>query len=121
MVVVRVQGGLAGSQLGKIAAAMQGPSSILTHLTIISDDGSVPPALPSGFLGPAPRLREIALFGVPFPPTLLLAATDLVDLYLCDIPPAGYIAPVTMVAHLAVLSRLKTFALISKLVLLATI
>ena len=48
---------IAGSQLGKIAAAMQGPSSIMTHLTIISDDGSVPPALPSGFLGPAPRLR----------------------------------------------------------------
>ena len=46
---------LTESQLGKIAAAMQGPSPILTYLTIISDDGNVPPALPSGFLVSAPR------------------------------------------------------------------
>ena len=100
---------MTGSQLGKVAAAMQGPSPILTCLKIVSKEGNVQ-VLPSGILGSAPRLREITLFRIPFPalPTLLLSASDLVDLCLGSIPPTGYIPPDTMVAHLAVLSRLKT-------------
>lgn len=102
--------GIAGSQLGRIAAAMQRPTPILTYLKIISNDGDGP-ILPSGILGgSAPHLRELTLFHVPFPalPTLLLSASDLVDLHLSNIPPTGYISPDTMAAHLAVLSRLKT-------------
>jgi hypothetical protein len=98
---------ITGSQLGRIAAAMQGPTPILTYLKIISEDGNGP-VLPSGILGgSAPQLREITLIRVPFPATLLLSASNLVDLYLSDIPPTGYISPDMMAAHLAVLPRLK--------------
>jgi len=87
-----------GSQLGKIATAMQEPFPMLTRLSISSFDGNVP-VIPSGFLGgSAPCLQEIELYGVPFPalPTLLLSASDLVELKLRNVPPAGYISPEAM-------------------------
>jgi hypothetical protein len=96
-------------QLGKISAVMQEPFPVLTHLSISTRDGNAP-VVPGGFLGgSAPCLQEIELCGVPFPalPTLLLSASNLVVLQLENIPLAGYISPEVMVAHLAVLPRLK--------------
>ena len=100
-----------GSQLGKMAAAMQEPFPVLTHLHIGSDDGNAP-TLPTKFLGAsAPRLQNIYLHRIPFPalPTLLLSTNDLVKLELRRIPPTGYISPEAMVACLAALPRLDTF------------
>jgi len=98
-----------GSQLGKITTAMQEPFPMLTRLSISSSNGNVP-VIPSGFLGgSALCLQEFELYGVPFPalPTLLLLASDLVKLKLRNLPPAGYISPKTMVAHLATLPKLE--------------
>ena len=99
------------SQLGKMAAVMQEPFPVLTHLHIGSDDGNAP-VLPAKFLGAsAPRLQKIYLHRIPFPglPKLLLSTNDLVRLELRRIPPTGYISPEVMVACLAALPRLDTF------------
>jgi hypothetical protein len=98
-----------GSQLEKIAMAMQEPFPVLSRLHIFSRDGDGL-VLPAEFLGgSAPRLQEITLSGIPHPslPTLLLSATDLVTLSLRNIPPTGYVSPEAMVACLAMLTRLK--------------
>jgi len=90
---------------------MQEPFPVLTRLFIGSDDVNAP-VLPGAFLrGSAPRLQEIALSGIPYPtlPTLLLSASDLVELSLHKIPQTGYIPPEEMVACLAALPRLSTF------------
>jgi hypothetical protein len=102
---------ITGLQLRNIASVMQEPFPVLTRLFIGSDDVDVP-VLPGAFLGgSAPRLREIALSGIPYPtlPTLLLSASDLVELSLHKIPQTGYISPEAMVACLAVLPRLSIF------------
>ncbi len=99
-----------GSQLGKIAAVMQGPFPVLTHLHIDSEDGNAP-VLPAKFLGgSAPCLQKIILSGIPYPalPTLLLLTSDLVWLDLRNVPPTGYIPPEAMVVGLAALPRLET-------------
>ena len=101
------------SLLGKMAATMQKPFPMLTHLWLSSKDGNVP-ALPGTFLGGStPRLRVAHLEGIPFPalPALLLSATDLVDLQLLNIPKAGYISPEAMVASLATLTRLEILSI----------
>src|SRR6266702_4270000 len=88
---------------------MQGSFPVLTCLSISSKDGNVP-VIPGGLLGrSAPCLQEIELNRVPFPalPTLLLSASDLVELKLHEIPPTGYISPEAMVAGLAALPRLE--------------
>ena len=98
-----------GSQLGKMATAMQQPFPILTQLIIDSRDGYTP-VLPAKFLGKsAPSLQKISLSGIPFPalPALLLSAGDLVKLYLSNIPPTGYISPEAMVACLVALPSLE--------------
>ncbi|KAH9170325.1 hypothetical protein EDB89DRAFT_1979147 [Lactarius sanguifluus] len=91
-----------GSQLETMATVMQEPFPLLTHLyiNIATDQRS------------APRLQRFHLFGIPFPtlPTLLLSASDLVYLAVGNIPPTGYISPRAIVAALAALPRLKTFA-----------
>ncbi|KAH9171732.1 hypothetical protein EDB89DRAFT_1069135 [Lactarius sanguifluus] len=100
-----------GSQLRKMATAMQEPFPVLTCLHVGSKDSDAP-VLPVEFLGgSAPRLQEIQLQGIPFPalPTLLLSASDLVDLRLYKIPPTGYISPEDIVASLATLPRLGLF------------
>ncbi len=102
---------ITGLQLGEMATVMQEPFPVLTRLFIGSDDENAP-VLPDGFLGgSAPRLQEIALSGIPYPtlPTLLLSASDLVELSLHKIPSTGYISPEAMVACLAALPRLYTF------------
>ncbi|KAH9018183.1 hypothetical protein EDB83DRAFT_2528460 [Lactarius deliciosus] len=88
----------------------RGPFPVLTRLSISSDGANVP-VIPSDFLGGSARcLQEFRLSGVPFLalPTLLLSASDLVELRLCDIPKIGYISPEVMVAHLATLPKLRT-------------
>ena len=100
-----------GSQITKVAAAMQEPFPVLTYLNLCSccEDTSV---IPAGFLGgSAPHLQEITLCRIPFPslPTLLLSTSDLNTLNLLDIPTLGYISHKRMVACLAALPRLEVF------------
>ena len=102
-----------GSQLGKIATVMQESYPVLRYLYIASL-GRNALVLPADFLGgSAPCLQTIELLGIPFPalPTLLLSASDLITLFLYDIPPTGYIPPEAMVVGLAALPRLKSFAI----------
>ena len=98
------------SQLGESAALMQEPFTVLTHLSITSRCGIVQ-SLPDGFLGgSAPSLQQVQLCGILYPalPVLLLSASNLVDLRLLNIPPTGYIAPETMVSHVAASPKLET-------------
>ncbi|KAI9452118.1 hypothetical protein BJY52DRAFT_1190522 [Lactarius psammicola] len=101
------------SLLGKMAAVMQEPFPMLTHLWLSLKDGNVP-VIPETFLGAsAPSLRVVHLEGIPFLalPTLLSSATDLVDLQLQNIPNAGYVSPDAMIAGLAALTRLETLSI----------
>ncbi len=101
------------SELERLAAAMQDPFPALTDLQLVSSD-EMAPVIPDSFLGgSAPRLQRLWLDYIPFPalPNLLLSATDLVDLYLWNIPHSGYISPQAMVTCLSVLTRLKELAL----------
>jgi hypothetical protein len=98
---------LTGPQLTAVATAMQRPFPALTHLILQWTDER-PPALPRNFLGgSAPCLQYMHLCGVAFPAlcTFLSSTSDLVGLFLSDIP---LISPEEMVACLAVLPRLKT-------------
>ena len=98
------------SQIEEVLAAMQEPFPALTYLDLVSKD-ETEPVVPDSFLGgSAPRLRSLSLDRIPFPslPRLLLSATDLVNLSLCDIPLSGYISPEAMVASLSTLTRLKS-------------
>jgi hypothetical protein len=98
------------SQMEKVLAAMQEPFPALSYLELVSKD-KTEPVVPDSFLGgSAPRLRSLSLDRIPFTslPTLLLSATDLVNLSLCGIPVSGYISPEAMVAGLSTLTRLKS-------------
>jgi hypothetical protein len=97
------------SLLEMVASVMQEPFLALAILWLSSKDRNAP-VLPDVFLsGSAPHLRQIFLEGISFPalPTLLLSASDLVDLQLKDIPQRGYIPPDVMVPSLAALTRLE--------------
>jgi hypothetical protein len=102
-----------GSQLAKLAAVMQEPFPVLTHLQMRLRDENTPVLTTKFFGGSAPHLQEITLYRIPFPalPTLLLSTSDLVTLKLFKIPTSGYISPERMVACLAALPRLKTFTI----------
>jgi hypothetical protein len=100
--------------LSKVIMAMQQQFPVLTHLTLewdghmYNDDDH--PTLPSGFLGgSAPCLQYMHLNGIPFLglPILLSSTSDLVHLYLNDIPQEGYISPEALVACLVALPRLE--------------
>ena len=98
------------SQLGKAAAAVQGPFPVLTYLHIFAMVGV--PVPPSGFSsGSAPCLQQVYFYAISFPelPSFLLSSRDLVYLCLDCIPRTGYISPEAMVGCLAVLPRLVTF------------
>jgi len=100
-----------GPQLEEALAAMQQPFKVLTDLVIRQDgepDEAVP-VVPNSFLGgSAQSLRHVDFRGVPFPriPSLLLSATDLVQLYLWKIPPLGYFSPEAFVNCLSALKKL---------------
>ena len=98
-------------ELDDIAALMQEPFPVLTHLSISSPYGSIMSALPDGFLGgSAPSLQQLALRAVRYPalPVLLLSASNLVSLKLLNMPPTGYISTEAMVSLLAASHRLET-------------
>jgi hypothetical protein len=89
------------------------PFPALTELGLLSSHEEAP-VLPDSFLGgSAPCLRTVWLEGISSPGigTLLLSTTDLVNLYLTDIPRSGYISPETMVVSLSMLTRLKQISL----------
>jgi hypothetical protein len=95
-----------------MAKVMKKPFPLLTDLNIRSNDDA--PVLPAEFLGgSAPCLQYMFLSDIPFPalPTLLLSTSDLVNLYLGNIPPTGYISPEAMVTGLAALPRLEIFTI----------
>ena len=97
-----------GLDLDKLSAAMQVPFPELTHLWLRSSDETVS-ALPDSFLGgSAPCLQYLQLKGIPFPglPKLLLSATNLVELYLANIPHSGYFSPEAIVTALSTLTHL---------------
>jgi hypothetical protein len=101
---------LTGQQLGKVVTVMQEPFPALTHLYLRTGESNDVPVLPCEFLGrSAPSLQKIQLIGIPFPalPGLLLSTSDLVTLYLLNIPQTGYISPEAMVAGLASLIGLE--------------
>ena len=104
------------SLLEKIFAAMQEPFPELTDLMISVVDlfYETVSALPDSFLGgSAPRLQKLHLYNIPFPglPKLLLSATHLVDLRLCNIPHSGYFSPEAMATAFSMLTSLKLLTL----------
>ena len=103
-----------GLDLDKLSAAMQVPFPELTYLEL-SSKGKTVSALPDSFLGgSAPRLQYLGLEGIPFPglPKLLLSATNLVTLFLYNIPHSGYFSPEAIVTALSTLTRLETLWLV---------
>ena len=101
------------SMLGIVAPMMQEPFLGLKALWLSSRDRN-PPVLPNVFLnGSATHLQQIHLVGISFPalPTLLLSASNLIDLQLKDIPQSGYISPKLMATSLAALTRLKALCI----------
>jgi hypothetical protein len=103
------------SQLQRWASAMQEQFPALIRLKLDFNryySPTVPAlALPDGFLGgSAPLLQSLEFRSIPFPalPKLLLSATDLVHLYLWNIPHSGYISPKALVTGLAVLANLRS-------------
>jgi F-box-like len=96
-------------RLEEVLAPMQVPFPELTYLQLFVKALPVIP-VPDSFLGgSAPRLRHFGLLGIPFPGLLelLLSATHLVRLHLCDIPDSGYISSEAMLALLSVLTSLE--------------
>ena len=111
--VLGIKLAVTSSLLAMVASEMQEPFMALTTLWLTSKDLNVP-VLPDVFLrSSAPQLQQIYLAGISFPalPTLLLSASDLVNLELKDIPQGGYISPEAMVASLAALTRLNTLCI----------
>ena len=86
---------------------------MLTHLAIFFEDGNSL-VFPTDLLGgSAPCLQEIYFDSFPYPalPTLLLSVSGIVTFKLHNIPWDGYSSPDTMVASLAVLTRLKNISI----------
>jgi hypothetical protein len=111
--VRRVTLRLEGWQLEEVLAVMQVSFPELIDLQLTSDSETVP-VIPNSFLdGSAPCLRTLHLTGIPFSglPKLLLSATQLVYLWLRDIPHSGYISPEAMVALISALSSIETLYL----------
>jgi hypothetical protein len=108
--ICEIELGLKGHQLQQLVSVMQEQFPALIHLKLaccLSCHSAT--ALSDGFLGgSAPRLQTLKLYFIPFPalPTLLLSATDLVDLILEGIPQSGYIPPEAIVTGLAMSANL---------------
>ena len=99
----------------KELAAIDKPFPALTSLELCdAGAGQDVPVFPDSFLGgSAPRLRLLRLYGIPYPSVgkLLSSTTNLVQLFLWNIPHSGYIAPETIVPCLSMLPRLKSLEL----------
>ena len=99
------------SQIEDLWTAMQVPFPELVLLYLSCGGLSYVPVLPDLFSGGStPRLRYLALNSIPFPglPKLLLSATHLVNLSLCNIPHSGYISPESMATCLSMLTSLES-------------
>ena len=97
----------------KEIAAIDEPFPALTTLDLASYAQNMP-VLPDSFLGgSAPLLRSLYLRGIPYPSIgiLLSSTTNLVSLFLWDIPRSGYISPETIVPLLSMLPELKSLGL----------
>ncbi|KAI0251191.1 hypothetical protein BJV78DRAFT_1282698 [Lactifluus subvellereus] len=97
-------------QSSRLVPMMQEPFPALRSLRLVAY--GIAPALPDMFLGgSAPHLQTLFLSGIPFPrfPRLVLAASDLSDLSLEEIPHAGSISPEALVTGLSALTRLRSF------------
>ena len=100
------------SSTKNVLAAMQQTFAELTDLRL----GGMPTAVPDSFLGgSAPRLRKLWLGRImsPFPalPKLLLSATHLVELQLCDIHYSKSFSLEAMVTALSTLTSLRFLSL----------
>jgi F-box-like len=109
---------LSSSQLGRIAGVMREPFPALKFLSIRLEVSETPfqtrPVLLDPFLnGSASCLQHLDLWGVTIPslPGLLLSATDLRSLRLCEIPNDGYISPEPLAESLSALTKLEWLAL----------
>ena len=102
------------SSLLKAFSETKEPFPALTVLQLVSHDPSAPVLSDSFLVGSAPRLRNLHLFGIPFPtlPKLLSSTRDLVKLNLRNIPHSGYFPPDEMVTALSTLTRLKELHII---------
>jgi hypothetical protein len=101
------------SSLLKEFAAIDEPFPALTNLVLVSYGQEVP-VLPDSFLGgSAPCLRSLDFLGIPCPSIgkLLSSTTNLVRLFLLDIPHSGHIAPKMIVPCLSMLPRLESLSL----------
>jgi hypothetical protein len=109
--------GLGLSSTQKVLAAMQQTFPGLTDLRL----EGMPTAVPDSFLGgSAPRLRKLWLGRIlsPFPslPKLLLSATDLVELQLCDIHYSWSFSLEAMATALSTLTNLRFLSLKARFV-----
>ena len=105
--------GVSNLLLEGFSAALQEPLPALTSLMLWSN-GESTQVVPDSFLGgSSPRLQTLWLDFISFPglPKLLLSANHLVLLHLWNIPDSGYISPQVMVACLATMTGLESFAL----------
>jgi hypothetical protein len=103
---------VSSSLLENVLTAMQKPFPELTSLSLQSSEATT--VIPDSFLGgSAPCLRELWLYGIPFPglPRLLLSATHIVNVQLFDIPHLGYISPETIITALSTLTELDLLVL----------
>ena len=95
-----------------VSIAMQKPFPVLRHLALFSSNTVT--VIPDSFLGrSAPRLKLLWLDGILFPglPKLLLSATDLITLYLTNIPHSEHISLDTIITVLSTLPSLRSFRL----------
>ena len=107
------------SEMEEISAAMQEPFPALKHLKLrpkFISRGALGPRAPDSFLGgSAPRLQTLYLDHIllPFPglEKLLLSASGLNSLLLCNIPDSVYFSPDAIAACLSALTRLKELAI----------
>lgn len=107
--VSRINVCLFRSHWGNIAALMQEPFPMLTHLSIafhFRNESTIPDGL---FRGSALLLQHLDLRNVSFPAlqTFLLSASNLVNLSIRRISRTGYISPEVMALHVATLPKLE--------------
>ncbi|KAH9968118.1 hypothetical protein BC827DRAFT_1263848 [Russula dissimulans] len=91
------------------ATLMQEPFPVLTSLTLGLYDEWARLLPNSPLCESAPRLRKLSLDHIPLPAIqrLLLSASNLVHLTLCNIPRSGYISPVALITYLSAMTRLE--------------
>jgi hypothetical protein len=102
---------MTSSQLETLLSVMQESFLGLMSLDLMLHGMFV---IPDSFLGgSAPHLRYLRFRSIPFPalPKLLLSATELVTLYLREIPHSGYFSPEAIVTALSALTNLESFEL----------